>query len=232
LETHTLGADDSVTIGGDRLPVWPEGQQIQKWFDTTVMVTKFQDHAVYADALARQVLERAGDRGLGQPYEKDLGIGSAKAYDVEKWPGPAAALVHARAVTLFRRALGNRPAAVDLSWASVYRDGDYCMPHSHPRTLASVLYVLDLGDKGSGKDGQFCFADPRMAPCCREEPGYMSTPCAPVLEPGVMLMFPGQAVHFVTPYRGRKRPRLTMSWNLNHAERAGSPLPEGVRRPG
>jgi len=231
LPNPVLDPNDSVTIDGHGLTVWPQGQKLQKWFDTNVLVTAFTDHATYAPALTAQVLERAADRALGQAYAPELGVGSAKVYDLEKWPGPAAALVHARALALFRLATGNRPAVADLSWASVYDAGDYCMPHSHPRTMGSVLYALDLGDGADQADGRFCFADPRMAPCCQEEPGYMSTPGAPPLSPGMMMLFPGQAVHFVTPYRG-KRPRITISWNLNHAAKAGNPLPEGVIRPG
>jgi hypothetical protein len=221
----------AVTIGKRSLRVWPEGQKLQKWMGTDVVVTAFADHSDYAPELTAQVLQRAGDKALGQAYAPQMGIGSAKVYDLQKWPGPAAALVHARALALFSIATGGKPAVSDLSWASVYKAGDYCMPHSHPRTMGSVLYVLDLGDGSNEADGRFCFADPRMPPCCQEEPGYMSTPGAPPLQPGMMMLFPGQAVHFVTPYRG-KRPRITMSWNLNHAAKAGSPLPQGVRRPG
>jgi hypothetical protein len=111
----------------------------------------------------------------------------------------------------------------------MYRTGDYFLPHSHPRTLASLLYAVDLGESPDAHNGQFCFADPRMKVCCREQEGYMSTPCAPVLEPGTMIMFPGQTVHFVTLYRG-ERPRITMSWNINHAPVAGDPIPYKVNR--
>jgi len=78
-------------------------------------------------------------------------------------------------------------------------------------------------------NGQFCFADPRMPACCREQPGCMTTPCAPPLEPGMMMMFPGQTVHFVSVYRGA-RPRITLSWNLNHEAIAGDPIPYQVNR--
>ncbi len=75
------------------------------------------------------------------------------------------------------------------------------------------------------------FHDPLMEICCREQKGYMSTPCAPLLSPGSMIMFPGEAVHCVTPYRGTK-PRITLSWNLNLQPVAGEPLPESNRLPG
>lgn len=226
-----LGPGESAALGGHILTVWPDGQKMQKWLDTDVLVTGFADHPAYAAELTAQVLERAADPALGQRYAPELGIGSAKVYDLQKWPGPAAALIHARALAFFSLATGGEPVVADLSWASVYRDGDWCMPHSHPRTIASVLYVLDPGDAEDEAGGQFCFADPRLSPCCQEEPGYMSTPGAPPLHPGIMMLFPGQAVHFVTPYHGR-RPRITLSWNLNHSEKPGNPLPEGVQRPG
>ena len=53
--------------------------------------------------------------------------------------------------------------------------------------------------------------------------------CAPLLEPGTMMMFPGQTVHFVSVYRGA-RPRITLSWNLNHESVAGDPIPYQVNR--
>jgi len=226
-----LGASDSVTVGAHTLRVWPKGQKIQKWFGTDVLVTKFADNKIYAPALRTAALEQANDPTYAHQFEQSLGVGSAKVYDIDKWPIAAATLVHARALAFFRYATRSDSVAVDLSWASVYHDGDHCLPHSHPRTLVSVLYVLDLGDATGDMNGAFCFADPRLAPCCREEEGYMSTPCAPIFEPGLMLLFPGKAVHFVAPYHGDK-PRLTMSWNLNKVAREGAPLPESIGRPG
>jgi hypothetical protein len=224
------GADE-ITIGVHKLPVWPKGQDVRSWRNTNVLVTRFGDHDLYASALRAEVLARAADPKLSQKFEQSAGIGSAKVFDVEKWPLEAASLVSARALQLFRLAAKGGPAVVDVSWASVYHDGDYCMPHSHPRTMISVLYVPDVGDAEGDNNGRFYFADPRLAPCCQEEAGYVSTPSAPIFEPGMMLLFPGAAVHFVTPYRG-ERPRITMSWNLNQTAKAGSPLPDWVQRPG
>jgi len=224
------GLNDSVTIGERKLPVWPEGQQVQKWLDTGILVTQFTDSEIYAPSLRGAVLERSADPTLAHHFEQSVGVGRAKVYDIDKWQNAAASLVHARALAFFRQATGSVSVAVDLSWASVYHDGDFCLPHSHPRTLISVLYVLDLGEVIDSSNGAFCFADPRLAPCCREEAGYMSTPCTPIFKPGLMILFPGQAIHFVSPYHGN-RPRLTMSWNLNKVARQGAPLPEGVRRP-
>lgn len=226
----TLIPDDSVTIGLYKLPVWPRGQQVQNWRNTGILVTRFPDHDLYADSLRRTALERSTDPELAHRFAQEIGVGSAKVYDVDKWSTGAARLIHARALAFFRLATNSPAAVVDLSWASVYNDGDFCLPHSHPRTLVSVLYVLDLGETGGDNNGRFFFADPRLAPCCREEEGYMSTPSAPGFKPGMMMLFPGKAVHFVSPYHG-DRPRLTMSWNLNETARGGAPLPDRVHRP-
>ena len=225
-----LQSSDSVTIGVQTLPVWPKRQKVQNWHNTGVLATRFADHDFYAKSLAETALERAADPKLAHQFEQNVGVGSAKAYDVDKWPVAAASLVNARAMAFFKLATGGAAAVVDLSWATVYHDGDFFMPHSHPRTLISVLYVVDLGDAAGGANGEFFFADPRLAPCCREEKGFVSTPGAPTSKPGVMILFPGEAVHFVTPYRGEK-PRITMSWNLNKVAREGDPLPDWVQRP-
>lgn len=228
--TAAAPSGDGLTIGVYTLPVWPAAQKVQNWRGTGVLVTRFDDHDPYAPALRATTLARADDPALAHRFERSAGVGSAKVFDVDKWPLAAAGLVHARALAFFKLATGGERPVVDLSWASVYHDGDFCLPHSHPRTLVSVLYVLDLGDAEGENNGRFYFADPRLAPCCRDEPGYVSTPSAPAFKPGTMLLFPGRAVHFVSTYHGG-RPRLTMSWNLNRTVRGGSPLPGWVRRP-
>ena len=126
--------------------------------------------------------------------------------------------------------VGGAAPVVDLSWATIYHDGHFFMPHSHPRTYISVLYLLERGEDDDPMNGRFFFADPRLEPCCRQQKGYMTTPSAPDMKAGTMVLFPGQAVHFVTPYRGA-RPRVTMSWDLNTVAVKGSPLPDGVARP-
>lgn len=231
--TEAIPEDGHVAIADHRLPVWPKGQRVERWRNTqSVLATKFADHARYAPALRDTVLERAADPALAHRFDRSAGVGSVKVYDVAKWPNPSAALVDARARAFFRLATGGAPAVVDLSWASVYNDGDFCLPHSHPRTLVSALYVLDLGETlaPGTLNGTFLFVDPRLPACCRDEQGCMTSPGAPVLEPGMMLMFPGKLVHCVSPYRGA-RPRITMSWDLNREAREGAPLPEWVRRP-
>ncbi|HUF55597.1 MAG TPA: putative 2OG-Fe(II) oxygenase [Thermohalobaculum sp.] len=207
---------------------WPAGCRVSRWVEEAVFVAQFDDAPEFRDRLRARVMALAADPDRATPFGGE--IGSVKIYDVDRWGCAEADLIHERALHLFRIVSRKAERAVDLSWASVYHDGDWCMPHSHPRTQASVLYVLDLGERGDKAGGQFCFADPRMKMCCREEPGYVSTPSAPPMTEGTMMLFPGQAIHFVTPYHG-SRPRLTMSWNLNHATRPGDPLPKGTRRP-
>jgi hypothetical protein len=111
--------------------------------------------------------------------------------------------------------LSRRPVFADDSWASIYRSGDYCMPHSHLRANASIVYMLDPGD-GDAEDrmaGRFCFADPRIDACCPDEPGRVTQHLMPNLVPGTMLIFAADYLHSVNPYQG-SRPRITMSWNV------------------
>jgi hypothetical protein len=98
------------------------------------------------------------------------------------------------------------------------------MPHSHCRSIASVLYVLDPGDQDPTDytSGKFCFADPRIRVCCQNEPGRMTDLLSPALREGSMLLFPSEWVHLVTPYAGT-RPRITMSWNFHTEKLAGKP---------
>lgn len=232
MATSSLRPDDSVTVGVHTLPVWPPGQKLHNWRKTGVLATRFDDHDLYAEGLKAEALRRADDPALAHHFERSDGVGSAKVFDIDKWDSAAASLIHARALALFRLATADDRVAVDLSWASVYHEGDFCVPHSHPRTVASALYLLDSGDAArEDASGRFYFADPRLAPCCREEEGVMNTPSAPNLEPGAMLLFPGKLVHFVSPYYGSS-PRLTMSWNLNPRAKDGAPLPAWVTRPG
>jgi len=218
-------------VANDFPSVWPEGQKLSRWEDPSVVVTQFADHGAYHPALIEEVLSRTDDPDVSRPYEQSDGIGKYKLFDVGNWGAPAATLIHNRALAMFRRVFKTRELHLDLSWASVYGNGDLCLPHSHPRTFAGVVYMVELGDPPNEESGMFLFADPRMPICCREEKGFMSTPCAPLLTPGTMIMFPGQAVHCVTPYLGNK-PRITMSWNINREAVPGEALRPQNRPPG
>lgn len=209
---------------------WPEGVSPAKWAKENIAVVRFPDHDTYASRLTDEILRRTADAANAQHYPSSLGIGSTKIYDIQKWGFDAADLVDERARALFGTIVQSRVVTTDLCWASVYKAGDWVAPHSHPHTLASVLYFLDLGDDDDPLNGRFSFADPRLNVCCQKEAGYMTHMSAPDLTPGTMICFPGKAVHFVSPYHGA-RPRITISWNLNLEEKSGSALPDWVCRP-
>ena len=93
--------------------------------------------------------------------------------------------------------------------------GEYSMPHTHPDCQAVVVYALDKGETNpiDPLDGQIAFVDSRYDVCCRDVPGYMTSPFMPKMPPGTMIIFPSDVVHCVNPYQG-KRPRITFSWDL------------------
>lgn len=204
--------------------VWPRTQTISRWQAESVFLAQFDDMTAYHPGLIRRVLELERDPELAAEWNRLQG--GAKVYHLERWNCPEADLIQARALAFFKTVFNTKQAHLDLSWATIYRDGDYCMPHSHVRTLASLVYFLSFGDSDPNRStsGRFLFVDPRMPVCCGEEKDRMTTPCAPLMKEGLMMMFPGQAVHYVNPYRG-ERPRITLSWNINDRKAEGSPLP-------
>lgn len=211
-------------------PVWPDGQVVSKWADTDITVTRFSDHDSYAATLAETILARAANPSLSQHFDDPHGQDATKIYDVQKWATPASDLINARALAMFQRVLPGAAVMVDASWASVYSGGNFVLPHSHVGAIASVLYMLEPGDVSQGLDGQFLFVDPRLKPCCRQSAGFMTTPSAPRIAPGTMVMFPGQAVHMVSPYFGKTH-RITMSWDLKISKNTPSAVPEFITRP-
>ena len=204
--------------------VWPQSQTISRWQKESVFLAQFEDTAAYHPALIRRVLELERDPELSAEWDRLQG--GAKVYHLDRWNCPEADLIQARALAFFKTVFNTETAYLDLSWATIYRDGDSCMPHSHFRTLASLVYFLDFGDSDPNRsaNGRFLFVDPRMPMCSRQEKGRMTSPCAPHLREGLLMMFPGQAVHYVNPYRG-DTPRITLSWNINDKKLEGTPLP-------
>jgi len=126
-------------------------------------------------------------------------------------------------MTLARQVLGREALYVDDAWANISRFGDYCMPHSHLRSVASVVYFLSLGDEDPDHpmSGRFCIGDPRLRACCQMEEGRMTHTMTPEIRPGTMIIFPSQVVHFVNPYTGRA-PRISLAWNLTLSPLTGA----------
>jgi len=207
--------------------IWPPEQS---WLtlpgSPPVLLAHFADHAAYHPGLTARIMALLDDRALAKHYARVAS--GTKIHHLERWNCPEADLVHARAQEFFRRALRSATASVDLSWATVYRTGDYTAPHSHLRAQASIVYCIDPGDdpRPDTPDGKLCLVDPRYSMCCNIEPNRMTNVVIPDMRAGSMIMFPGELVHCVNPYAGT-RPRLTLSWNINQQPLPGSAL-EGV----
>jgi hypothetical protein len=215
--------EGAITIAGQEFEIWPPATQIDEWIEPSVKVVQFPDSERLRPGLVARTLGLEHDKELSRPID---GIaGSRKIYHLDRWGCPEADIIHARAKALFRHVTGEATATVDLSWANIYRQGDYCMPHAHERAMASVVYfpALDGGDlEGAGR-GRFCFADPRLAACCQGPEKVMTTPCGPRVRDGTMIIFPGQLVHFVDVYR-LPGTRISMSWNISRQAIPGDPL--------
>ena len=216
--------DEIIHLGFKTIDVWPKGRDAEICGDPTIRKITFTDIQEYHPRLVAKILELEENHRLRKRYFR--GAGGTKIHNLGQWLSTEAELITARAKALFRRVLECDQAVVDLSWANVYRSGDYCMPHSHLRSTASVVYCLDPGDEDleDPHGGRFCFVDPRLRNCCEEQEGCLTTPFLPGMTAGTMLIFPSQLVHAVNPYTG-KRPRITLNWNINKNALTGEPLP-------
>jgi hypothetical protein len=211
-----------VRVGGSDLAVWPAHQVVAPLSAPMMAITTFADAETYHPTLIAAALAAEQDPRFGDPQFR--GACGIKVRKIPDWGSPAGELVHARALMLAHRTLSRRPVYVDDSWASVYRAGDYCMPHSHLRSNVSLVYMLDPGD-GDLDDklaAKLCFADPRIAACCPHEPGRVTQHLMPDMTPGTMVIFASDYLHSVNPYRGR-RPRITLSWNITLERLPGRP---------
>jgi len=215
--------EQTIELGSRPIPIWPRGQTVTALFGDIIWMTKFADADAYHTGLTAKILEEEVRQNSAE--KRGMRIqGGSKIHYVDTWDCPEAALIDARARALYRRALKQDNAVVDLSWANIYRQWDYVMPHCHLRATASVVYVLDGGDEDpqDPSAGKFCFVDPRLEICCREQAEFMTTPWFPELVPGSMILFPSQVLHFVTAYKG-ERPRITLAWNIASQTVPGSP---------
>ena len=211
-----------IGVGGTELATWPAGQVVEAMSAPMMGITVFADHEAYHPALIEATLTAERDPGFRDALFKG-GCG-VKVRKIEAWGASAANLIHARALMCAHRTLSQRPVFADDTWASIYRAGDYCMPHSHLRSNASIVYMLDPGDADPDEPlaGRLCFADPRIAVCCPEEPGRVTRHLMPDMTPGTMLIFASDYLHSVNPYRG-SRPRVTLSWNITLERLSGRP---------
>jgi hypothetical protein len=177
-------------------------------------VADFTDLGLYHTGLVAAILEMEGDPHFHDWIFKG-GCGT-KVRDMHEWGRPEADLIHARAMRLAAKALGSATVVVDDCWANVYRKGNYCMPHSHLRATASVVYLLDPGEavEDDALSGRFYFCDQRIPFCVQQEQARVTKLLMPDLYPGSLLIFPAEYVHGVNPYGG-DRPRITLSWNIN-----------------
>ena len=203
----------TIVVGDSPLPTWCDAQAIAPMSAQLMAITTFDDHACYHPALIDAALAaEQNPRFRDTIFKGGCGI---KVRDIPEWNAPAATLIHARALLLAHHTVSRRPVYADATWASIYRAGDYCMPHSHLRSNLSVVYMLDAGDEDPQDTlaGRLCFADPRIDACCPHEPGRVTQHVLPTMSAGTMLIFASDYLHSVNPYHG-ERPRITMSWNI------------------
>src|SRR5262245_10030234 len=211
---------ESVRVAGRDVAVWPAGLKIQMLAAPNMAVADFSDCDVYHRALADRIYSMEKDPRFGDWIFRG-GCGT-KVRDPQLWECAEADLIHARAMRFAAKALSVPDVVVDSAWANVYRKGDYCMPHSHLRSTASLIYLLDPGE-ASGDDvlgGRLCFCDPRIPFCCAHEAGRMTQLFMPEIRRGSLLIFPSEYIHAVNPYGGNE-PRVSMSWNINVERLAG-----------
>jgi putative 2-oxoglutarate-Fe(II)-dependent oxygenase superfamily protein len=212
----------AIEVAGASLPVWPDGQKTEALSAPLAALTVFGDWEAYHPALIEATLAAEKDPRLRDPiFRGGCGV---KVRKIPEWNAPAATLIHGRALMLAHRTLSSRAVFADDTWASVYRAGDYCMPHSHLRSNVSIVYMVDTGDDDPDDPmaGKLCFADPRIDACCPDEPSRVTRHMIPEMPPGMMLIFASDYLHSVNPYRGQ-RPRITLSWNITLDRLAGRP---------
>ncbi len=79
-----------------------------------------------------------------------------------------------------------------------------------------MVYMLDWGEQVDDPpfSGRLAFADPRLAECCSMEADRVTREVVPEMKDGALCIFPSDLVHFVHPYWGKARPRITLAWNF------------------
>jgi len=221
------GDRQTVQIGGQAVTVWPGQQKITRLPGSLVLMTRFEDAPQFHPELVRTMLELEQQARFTADYARG-GCG-VKIFHLDRWQCPEADLVHRRALAFFSKVFRSDTAVADVSMANIFRNGDYCMPHSHIRARASLVYSVTTGDPDPAheRSGQLCIVDPRMEACCGDEAGHMTTPMVPNMKPGTLLMFPSEVMHCVTPYTGQS-PRITLAWNIDSRALPGDAIPGGL----
>jgi hypothetical protein len=104
------------------------------------------------------------------------------------------------------------------AWASVYRQGDYHAPHSHPRVAFAGVYCVARPEVAP-PEGGLTFLDPRVGgDSFRPDLSTEGESRNIDLTPGQLVVFPGWLVHFVHPHRHPSDVRVTISMNFELME--------------
>ncbi len=188
-----VGAKEFVWIGPQQVPVWPNDLKLFK-FDEEVFFTVNSDLIELQQPLIDAILQ-AESKKLYPEDRQSPGQGGNRVRDLHTLDVPLFNLLNERAKRLFMHVSGNKTAVVDDCWANVFRDGFYALPHSHKRSIASIVFALDNGVEDDAKkdvlNGVLLFADPRMPGCCPGKAGYVSAPAVVTREPrGRMISLP------------------------------------------
>jgi hypothetical protein len=204
-------AADFLTLANGQTQVWPAAQPIQAIADPRFQGTRFQDNALIVGEWLPRVLEQ----GARQPANVH-GWGGKKIRDEETWAFASARLLCLRALMMFCRATGATSAHIVDRWANIMEHTDYSRPHCHYESQGAVVYSLEPGDKISHLMGDGCFEliDSRVPFCCPSRPERPTRGIMPDMQPGTMVCFPAEWLHYVKPYTGR-RPRVTVAWNIS-----------------
>ncbi len=192
--------------------VWPKNQLLEQISEQPIIsVTDFSDTKNVNKKLVKRVLQLEKDPN----FSHDL-FGVSKVSDVSSWSLPEANLLNERVIKMISVLTKSDKVKINLSWASIYRKGDYTAPHAHDFCDVSVVYMLDPGQANKIKPnaGQLVFLDSRIAGCCTTAEGVPIQEVCADMKAGTMIAFPSPLIHFVHPYLG-KRPRITIAWNLS-----------------
>ena len=114
---------ETIQLGMKPVDVWPKGLDSEVCGDPAIHRITFADAREYHPRLIARILELEENHRLRRRYFRG-GCGT-KIHHLEKWASAEAELITARARALFRKVLDCEHAVVDLSWANVYRTGDY-----------------------------------------------------------------------------------------------------------